>query len=255
VFDRVPGDAAGSYQALRYVTHLSLGTRQPLERIEITGLKPEVTLAIWKITLFDSHDRRSLPVTNQRGATELDPSRWLVEKEFDGVVVLRNKRPLPRVWLVGEAVAVDEESALRRIQGVTEESFDPLRTALLEVPQTQLPALPGGSNWIEGNAALTSYQSSMIRIETNASTASVLILSELFYPGWEATVDGRPTPILATDFLLRGVVLPAGQHRVEMRYTAPDARKGLLISALTVCVLVGLGFYSRRRSRSRQTVT
>jgi len=69
----------------------------------------------------------------------------------------------------------------------------------------------------------------------------------MFYPGWEAMVDGRPTHILLTDYLLRGVSLPAGKHTIEMRYQAPAARNGALISALTLCLLAGFGFYARRK--------
>ncbi|HEV7903707.1 MAG TPA: hypothetical protein VGO96_07700, partial [Pyrinomonadaceae bacterium] len=71
----------------------------------------------------------------------LDATRWQMEEEFDGVVVLRNLRAQPRAWLVGEAEAVDGEEALRRIRGESKRAFDPRRTALLEVKPEELPAL------------------------------------------------------------------------------------------------------------------
>ena len=86
-----------------------------------------------------------------------------------------------------------------------------------------------------------------MQIETSAPTATVLVVSEIFYPGWTATVDGRPTRLLLTDYLLRGVSLPAGQHTIEMRYTAPAARNGAVLSAFTLCFLVGLALYARRK--------
>jgi uncharacterized membrane protein YfhO len=69
----------------------------------------------------------------------------------------------------------------------------------------------------------------------------------MFYPGWEATVDGHAVPIKVADYLLRGVALPVGRHRIEMRYRASAARSGAIISCLTLCVLVGLIIYARVR--------
>lgn len=73
-------------------------------------------------------------------------------------------------------------------------------------------------------ARFVEYEANNSVIETEAETPSVLVVSEINYPGWTATIDGTPTPIHATNFLLRGVGVPAGRHRVEMRYRAPAAR-------------------------------
>jgi uncharacterized membrane protein YfhO len=78
-----------------------------------------------------------------------------------------------------------------------------------------------------------------------------LIVSEIFYPGWEATVDGQRAQIHLADYLLRGVALPAGQHKVEMRYVAPGARNGAIISALTLALLGGLFLIARRQKRTQ----
>src|SRR6266550_1569185 len=55
----------------------------------------------------------------------------------------------------------------------------------------------------------------------------------------------RQAPIVTTDFLLRGVALPPGSHRVEMRYTAPAARTGAFISVFSLLVILGLFVYNR----------
>jgi len=134
---------------------------------------------------------------------------------------------------------VDGEEALRRIRGESAQQFDPRRTALLEVAQQDLPSLPGGVP-LDGKAEVTEYRNNRLRIETSASTATVLVVSEIFYPGWQATIDGNPATILSTDYLLRGIALPAGNHVVEMRYTAPQARNGAIISiiSLVICAIL-----------------
>jgi hypothetical protein len=147
---------------------------------------------------------------------------------------------------VGEAEAVDGEEALRRIRGESDREFDPRRTALLEVKPEELPSLAGGTLAPGAQARITEYQPARLVIETKAQTATVLVVSEIIYPGWEATVDGAAARIDATNYLLRGVAVPAGAHRVEMRYPAPAARNGAIISLLSLLVIGGLIAYARR---------
>jgi hypothetical protein len=181
------------------------------------------------------------------GQSGLDAARWQQVANFDGVVVLRNSRACPRAWLVGAAEPVDGEEALRRVRGEPSldgvaRDFDPLRTALVEDAPAEMPQLPGGEIAPEATAHVASYEPSRIVVETDAPQASLLVVSEIFYPGWVATVDGAPARIHLTDYLLRGVAVPAGRHRVEMRYAAPAARNGAIISALTLCCLVALAW-------------
>jgi uncharacterized membrane protein YfhO len=114
-----------------------------------------------------------------------------------------------------------------------------------------MPALAGGALGPESAARVSVYEPNRLVIETRASSASVLVLSEINYPGWEATVDGAAASIHATDYLLRGVYVPAGEHLVEMRYRAPAARNGAIISALSLCALGALLFYSSTRETRR----
>ncbi|HEV2881437.1 MAG TPA: YfhO family protein [Pyrinomonadaceae bacterium] len=184
----------------------------------------------------------------------LASGRWSVARLEGNVVVLDNARTLPRAWLAAEAEAVDGEEALRRIQGDGAKTFDPRRTALLEVAPSELPALPGGELGAESGAAVVSYAADRISIETRADKPSVLVVSEIFYPGWEATVDGQPAPLRLTDYLLRGVYVEAGSHRVEMRYRSPALRYGALISLSTLLLLCVLGVLSVRLKRAGAAV-
>ena len=253
VFDRVPGDAADSFTALRYLTRLALGAHVQLDHIEIANVAPAPTLAVWKATLYDSGNLRSNALTNEPDARALDPARWSVAAEMDGVLILRNARACPRAWLVAEAEAVDDAEVLRRISGAGARAFDPRRTALLEVRADELPQLAGaGATWERMTARVVAYEPSRVVIETDAQAPTVLVVSEIFYPGWEATVDGRPARIMPADYVLRGVALPAGAHRVEMRYAAPAVRAGAIISASTLLLLCGLAVYARRRSHHAQ---
>ena len=181
--------------------------------------------------------------------TDLDAERWSVAYEANNVRVLENRRALPRAWLVGETESVDGEEALRRIGGVGGKEFDPRRTALMEVAPAELPALTNAALAPEStDARITLYEPNRIVFETHAAVPTALVVAEIFYPGWEASLDGAPARIHLTNFVMRGVVLPAGAHRVEMRYRAPAARNGAIISALTLLLLIGLTLRARARS-------
>jgi hypothetical protein len=149
---------------------------------------------------------------------------------------------------VTKAEAVDSEEALRRIRGEGSMEFDPRTMALLEIAPGELPALPGGMP-VDATAEITEYRPNHLRIKTSASTPAVLVVSEVFYPGWKATIDGQPAQIMIADYLLRGVSVPEGTHEVEMRYTAPSARLGLIISIVALLSYFGLCAMSKYRTR------
>ena len=159
----------------------------------------------------------------------------------------KNARAMPRAWLVTQARAVDAEEGLRAIRGESAGPFDPRETALLEVRSDELPQLPGGKIDASSETRLTGYEPTHLTIETNAPTDTVLVVSEIFYPGWKATIDGRPARILLADYLLRGVAVPAGRHKVEMSYSLPSGYLGAVISISTLASLIFLGIYEKRR--------
>jgi uncharacterized membrane protein YfhO len=62
----------------------------------------------------------------------------------------------------------------------------------------------------------------------------------MYFPGWLAYVDGAPTPIYRTDYLFRGIVVPAGQHTITFVYRPASVLVGAVISALALLVIAGL---------------
>ena len=166
-----------------------------------------------------------------------------------GAQILRNERAL-RVWLVAEAEAVDGE-ALRRIRG-ERDIIRPHRTALLKMRPENLPQFLAAA-LSSATANLISYTDNQIEIATRAQTQTVLVLSEINYPGWIATVDGVKAPIHTADFLLRGMILPAGAHHIEMHYAAPGARYGAMITLFTLLLAAGLGVYAYRRDGAQDS--
>ncbi|PWT89452.1 MAG: hypothetical protein C5B55_11370 [Blastocatellia bacterium] len=251
VFDRQAGDLTNSYKSYRYIARINLGSISDIARVEMQNLTSHSTVALWAASLLNSTTGESRPLSRLMLTVQQNPQRWTIKALPNELLMLRNNRAQPRAWLVTQAEAVDGEEALRRIRG--EKDFDPSRTALFEVSPEELPRLTGGDAR-DAAVRLTNYEANYLRLETTASTATVLVVSEIFYPGWEATVDGSKQRILLTDFLLRGVALPAGKHVVEMRYTAPAARNGAIISILTLLLVLALAIYHRLKIKPRHSV-
>jgi uncharacterized membrane protein YfhO len=64
----------------------------------------------------------------------------------------------------------------------------------------------------------------------------------VYYPaGWKARIDGQPTRIYRADVILRGLIVPAGKHRVEMVFDPDTFRVGLWVTVVVTAVLLALG--------------
>jgi hypothetical protein len=71
------------------------------------------------------------------------------------------------------------------------------------------------------------------------SQTGFVLINEIFYPGWEAIVDGQPVEILRAGHIFRALALPPGSHRIEMRYRPRRFWLGAAVSLLTLIALFG----------------
>jgi uncharacterized membrane protein YfhO len=94
------------------------------------------------------------------------------------------------------------------------------------------------------------YEPARIDIQVRAAAPALLVLSDLFYPGWEATVDGRPAEILRANYAMRALAIPKGAHEVRFLYRPASFRAGVAASAagcLALACLVSWRLWTRRR--------
>jgi hypothetical protein len=68
------------------------------------------------------------------------------------------------------------------------------------------------------HVAIVNYADSSVEIDVDAPKAGIVVLHDLFYPGWEARVDGHKEPVLHANILFRGIEVPAGHHRVMFSF-------------------------------------
>src|SRR5262249_38091389 len=138
--------------------------------------------------------------------------------------IYENLRALPRVWLVARAKVAYEGDQLKLIRGqIIDPNFDPRTTALVdhETAAKLHQSLLTESRDVDatgGKASILSRRPTKLLIEAEAAKRSLLVMSEMFYPGWTARLDGRDVNLWRVNYNLRGVSVPAGKHAIELNY-------------------------------------
>jgi hypothetical protein len=166
------------------------------------------------------------------------------------VKIYENTTVLPRAFLVSGVlfVATDDE-ALQLMQAP---AFDPAQTVVLmgdgsragQRDREKNPSIP-----LSFPPSIVSYSPEQITIDVDAPRDGHLVLTDAYYPGWIATIDGQPVTIERADILFRAVHVPAGQHRVEFRYQPQSFAIGAAVSIGTIVMLI-FGWLILRRRKS-----
>ena len=166
--------------------------------------------------------------------------------EGEDARVYANRRALPRTWVVaGQTPVAGADAALR---AVMEPGFEPLRSAVVEEP---LRGLPRAEADPAGRARIVEYEPDRLLLESTSSRAGLLVLSDSWYPGWKARVEGRDERVERVDYVLRGVRVPAGRATVELRYEPLSWRLGWLLSLSALAALPAAALRARLRSGRR----
>ncbi len=160
----------------------------------------------------------------------------------------------PPAWVAPIAVEVPDASALPTL---LDERFDPLRVALMS-PGAGVPVQPAPPTMPEptGIAVTTTEWAPghiVLALDKPATPGATLVVSENYYPGWSATVDGKQVPLGRADYVLMAVGLPTGARSVELRFNSKPYETGrlLTLASLLIATLATLGGIAvERRTRS-----
>jgi hypothetical protein len=145
----------------------------------------------------------------------------------------RIREPAEAAYLVYSArVEPDDTLALQQMAAP---EFDPRRQVILSDPPRT--ALAGNGT---GTAEYLERLPHRLALQIDTDVGGILVLSEIHYPGWRATVDGQPVPILRADTILRAIEVPAGQHVVEMTFSPWSVKFGWVVSAATLLLCLAL---------------
>jgi hypothetical protein len=146
----------------------------------------------------------------------VNSERFPVLLEDEGLRVLGNRAALPRTFIAREVEVVTDPG--RVLDRLADPAFNPLATVLLEEEPPPGPASSGAGSPSTATTEITTYEPETVVVRTESSEPGFLVLTDQYYPGWTAEVDGVPQPIHRADYLFRAVAVPAGRHEVVFRY-------------------------------------
>jgi hypothetical protein len=165
------------------------------------------------------------------------------------VRVYQNTAVYPRAFFADRVNLVTDPDSVLNI--VTAPPFDGRQVSVVEA--SGLPALVQSSG-ARAQVKITRYEANQIDLITATSETRFLVLSEMYFNGWHAYVDGEETRLYRTNYLFRGIIVPPGTHRIEFRYRPWSATIGAVVSGVALIVVLLLLLW-RRGNGARQPST
>ena len=163
---------------------------------------------------------------------DLLPARTVASLLPEPIRVFDVPNPQGRTYAVGQAIL---RSGRDEIRALLQPDFDPTTEVVLSGTG---PVRGSGS--FSGTSTILAMRPDQVTIQAELSRAGFVVLADAYDPGWRATVDGSPAPVLRANAVFRAVAVPAGQHRIEMRYRPAAATAGLAVSGLGLIIVLSL---------------
>jgi membrane protein YfhO len=244
ISERLP-DGEIAKRVLSYAS-FAVSSGSPANTVEITTLTPQGRMAIFGVGIVDSSG----------GIHQLFGRRKTKYREISSdqtVSVLENTAAYPRAFLVSRARVAPPGGSLDMMQS---RPFDPHDEVILAAdtrPASMNAAtLPSTARTAPAPAAgmvrITRYSSEQVAMDVVAPARAFLVLTDAFYPGWQAFIDGREWPVLRGDVMFRVIDVPAGEHAILFQFRPTSIILGLAISAGTLLLCLAL-LVAERRSK------
>ncbi|MCX7909176.1 MAG: YfhO family protein [Ignavibacteria bacterium] len=145
----------------------------------------------------------------------------------------------PRAFFVKTAIV---EKPIEILNHLKKGSFNPIDTMFVEKPL----AVKDIGYDTAAKVQIVEKKNEYIKFTTETNVKSLLFISEVYYPFWKAYIDGKETEIIKANYAFRSVVVPAGKHTLEMKFTSPGFERGKtlsLVANLLTFAIIGLGLY------------
>lgn len=142
--------------------------------------------------------------------------------------IFENKDFLPRAFLVSGYRIMQESEILPYMKS---EDFNPSQEVILEEEPKISTQNLNISNL--GTVAITKYEDTKVEISAQIKSPGFLVLTDTWYPGWKATVDGKSTKIYLADYNFRALYLTSGKHKIIFSYTPTYLRAGLIVTIVS----------------------
>ncbi len=179
------------------------------------------------------------------------PRDWVQGVDFQ---IRRNRNHCPRAWLVHAARAGVAQPAAGSGRSdpvppvVAPEMFVELSSA--QVAEL-VPYLPGSAPTASESVTIAAYGPQRVELDAQLERPGMVILADVYYPGWRLTIDGRDAPIHRVNRMMRGAAVPAGRHRLIYTFAPNSFRVGGAITFAAGATLAVLGLMFTRWPVSR----
>lgn len=183
------------------------------------------------------------PYGNQAVLNMLNTKYFIVPTGENTSAAQRNPAAAGNAWFVNDVKYVPNANA--EIAALND--FDPLTTAV--VHEEFKGDLNGLSLNKSGEISLTNYSPIELKYSSNSTSDQLAVFSEVWYGpnlGWQAYIDDKPVEHIRVNYLLRGLVIPAGQHNVRFEFSPASYKTGgmiSLISSILLFILLGFAGY------------
>jgi hypothetical protein len=242
LFRQVPVERQGRDRcpANAYTSQISLDQTKQITHLEIQP-RPNLRLGINHLVLMHPGNQSSqVSPFELRPDVSGDTTRWQAIQRDQNTTLYENKLAMPRAWLVSELVQAEPAVILQSIQKgqlPDGKAFDPNRVAFVENAVSQKLADLQSTDI----AKVVTIADTQVKIQTQTTTEAFLILSDVNYPGWQVTIDGKPATLLPVNYLQRGVRVPAGTHLVQFAFRPMSFRigAGITVGTLFLAGLIG----------------
>jgi hypothetical protein len=183
------------------------------------------------------------------GPQEAYPAAQAMNYQGQGTQIWVNPNAFPRAYLVGQyQVVPDRKNIYPQVLNGTE---DLRRITYLE----QEPGISISPEFAAGDSAWVDYHGvDSIAIGIKSSANKLLILTDVYYDAWKATVDGKPAEVLRSYGAFRAVAVPAGTSTVTFKYQSERYATGKWVTWLTsLYIVVIIGFHETQRRKKKRT--
>jgi len=190
----------------------------------------------WEVSAAGPTSRTGLALCTAAGgqpAVSVYGGDWAQAYEGE-VYIFERLSPVARAYVVYSAERIQGDS--EAVSRLLDRSFDLRNVAIVADPLD----LPAESDTPATRAEILSYESTRVVVRASALRRGLLVLGDQYHPGWRASVDSQPATILRTNHVLRGVVLPPGEHEVVFEFAPKSLRFGGCLSLVGVLVLITL---------------
>ncbi len=168
----------------------------------------------------------------------LDPNRFSKVWDKENFIIFENKNVLPRTLLVEEEVVIDPKA--ESLTAFYDKKFDISKQVILD---KNIYAEKGGKSDVK----ILEYNPNKVVVKVRAEKSKILVLSDAYYPGWKATLDGIDTEVLKANYAFRAISVPKGEHEIIFLYKPLSFMIGIIISAISSLVLIFIFIWDRKK--------